>query len=197
MKPHKISAGGAHGAALQVKLSCSHLWDTQGHCPCWYFPSTSSSSSSLLSLGITVGFHPQPRGVLVFNACVFIFAIAQTVPDPTLSPALFDPHVSGVQSGTFHSLPPLHSFPAARLLKPGAICQPQRVLINTGGPGPVTLQPTPKRAEGRAQRWPCFHYRVCWRGRESFSFLLSFCLSFHGRGPAGTLLAACPLLCLI
>lgn len=124
-----------------------------------------------------VGFHPQPRGVLVFNACVFIFAIAQAIPDPTLSPVLFDPQVSGVQSGTFHSLPPLNSFPAAQLLKPGAICQPQRVLMNTRGPGPCDLATHPKKGRGQSPVLAMFSLQGLLEG-EGELFFLAFFLSF-------------------
>lgn len=180
MKPHKIPAGGACGAALQVRLSCCHPWDKQGHSPCWLFPSTSNSPSSLLSLRSTVGSHPQPWGVLFFNSCVFIFAIAQIIPDPALSPALFDPRVSGVQSGTFHSLPPLNSFRAARPLKPGAICQSQRVLINTEGPRPCDLATRPKKGRGQSPGLAMFSLQGLLEG-EGELFFLAFFLSFFSQ----------------
>ena len=128
-------------------------------------------------------FSPSIGGCLIFNAYLFIFDIAQAIPAPALSPVIFDPCVSGVQSGTFHSLPPLNSFLAARPLKPGAICQPKRVLINTGGPRLCDLATCTVKGRGQSRALAMFSLRdfscICWRGRESLSFLLSFLLSFH------------------
>lgn len=122
-------------------------------------------------------------GYLIFNAYLFIFDIAQAIPAPALSPVIFDPCMSGVQSGTFHSLPPLNSFLAAQPLKPGAICQPKRALINTRGPRPCDLATCTVKGRGQSRALAMFSLRDfscgCWRGRESLSVSLSFLLSFH------------------
>lgn len=111
------------------------------------------------------GGIPPTSGVLIFNACVFIFATA----DPSLSPALFDPLVSGVQSGTFHSLPPVHSFGAAVPLNPGATCQPKRVLINTRRPRPCDLA-TPQNGQSPA----LFSWQGLLEGEGGRAFLSYF-----------------------